>query len=136
MNKKTPTKKTVDKPSEAPTNKTASSEQPSFMAYRAGNNKFVGGSHDLRKATAMVERDPRGGTVVDSQGRVRSRHEPNFVAVRKRHGELVVSAAQKLNAAMATAATALEQAKAEADKIMADASELADWLAEHAPANS
>lgn len=134
MSKKTPTKKTVDKPGEAPSKQTPN-EQPQFMAYRTGN-KFVGGSYDLRKATAMVERDPRGGTVVDSHGRVRARHEPNFVAVRKRHGELVVSAAQKLDAAMAAAAAALEQGKAESDKIMAEASELADWLAEHAPANS
>lgn len=107
----------------------------SYTACRTGIKTPIGISDDLRGAATMIERDPRGGIVVDETGKVRTRVEPNYAATRKLHAELVANANAVIAKANADAAKLLtDAAKASAEGV-ARAAEIAAWLEQHAPAN-
>ena len=107
----------------------------SYLAFRTGGGTAFGMFEDLRRAATMIERDPRGGIIVDATGKVRTRVEPNYAATRKLHAELVANANDVIAKANADAAKLLTDAAKASAEVMARAAELAAWLEQHAPAN-
>ena len=119
-----------------PTGAAQGSGRPAlFAAHRTGIAAPVGWSDDQRRASMIVERDPRGGIVIDAQGRVRTRVEPNYLATRKLHAELINEANAVIVKANAEATKILTSAAQASEDALKRAAEINAWLEQHAPAN-